>query len=104
AVTTTVSNLKPGLYQFALKVTDNLDSVGRDTVQVRVINSFPNTAPIARAGADQTITLPANSVTLNGTAASDTDGVITGYHWRQLNGPSQSNIGTPNQTSTTVTN
>ena len=104
AVTTTASNLKPGLYQFALKVTDNLDSVGRDTVQIRVINSSPNIAPIARAGADQTITLPTSSVTLNGSASSDTDGVITSYYWRQLNGPSQSNIGTPNQISTTVTN
>lgn len=104
AVTTTVSNLKPGLYQFALKVTDNLDSIGRDTVQVRVINPFPNTAPFARAGADQTITLPTNSVTVNGSASSDTDGVITSWHWRQLNGPSQSSIGSPNQTSTTISN
>ncbi|HVV05734.1 MAG TPA: PKD domain-containing protein, partial [Puia sp.] len=102
AVTTTVSNLRTGLYQFVLTITDNLDSVGRDTIQIRVVNPFPNVTPIARTGADQTITLPTNSVTLDGSASSDTDGVITSYRWRQLNGPSQSNISTPNQASTTV--
>ncbi|HVU53729.1 MAG TPA: PKD domain-containing protein, partial [Puia sp.] len=104
AVTTTVSNLRTGLYLFALTITDNLDSVGRDTIQVRVINPFRNIAPKARAGGDQTITLPVNSVTLNGSASSDTDGVITSYRWRQLNGPSQSTLGSPNQASTNVTN
>jgi len=103
AVTTTVGYLRPGVYQFSLRITDNLDSVGKDTVQVRVINPFPNAAPIARAGADQTITLPTSSVTLNGSASSDTDGVITSYRWRQLNGPSQSTLGSFNQASTTVT-
>jgi poly(3-hydroxybutyrate) depolymerase len=104
SVTTTVSNLKPGIYQFGLTITDNLDSVGRDTVQVNVVNPFPNKAPIARAGVDQTITVPTNSITVNGSASSDTDGIITSYRWRQLNGPSQSSIGNSNQASTTVSN
>ncbi|HEY4208119.1 MAG TPA: hypothetical protein VGM31_14945, partial [Puia sp.] len=104
AVTTTASNLKAGVYQFVLKITDNLDSVGKDTVQVRVVNPFPNVLPKARAGGDQTITLPASSVALDGSASSDTDGVVAAYHWRQLNGPSQSSISSPDQSSTNVSN
>lgn len=104
AMTTMVSNLKPGTYQFQLAVKDNLDSVGKAMVKVRLINPFPNVAPFARAGADQTISIPVNSVTLNGSASSDTDGVITSYHWRELNGPSQGSIATENAAITNVTN
>ena len=104
AVTTTVSNLRSGTYQFGLTVTDNLDSVGRDTVQVLVIDPFPNIPPVARAGADQTISLPVDSVVLNGSASSDTDGIIVSYHWRQLSGPSQSSIGAPSAAMTSVGN
>lgn len=104
AAATTVSNLRPGLYQFMLTIKDNVDSVGKATIRVRLINPFRDVAPTARAGGSQTITLPVNSVTLNGSASSDTDGVIISYRWRQLNGPSQSTISTPNQVSTGVTN
>jgi len=46
-----------------------------------------NQAPTASAGADQSITLPQSSVTLNGTG-SDPDGVISNYSWSQVSGPS----------------
>lgn len=39
-----------------------------------------NAPPVARAGSDQTITLPANAV-LNGSLSSDADGSITSYKW-----------------------
>jgi phage tail protein X len=102
--TTLVSNLKTGTYQFVLKITDNLDNVGKDTVRVRVINPFRNVAPVARAGADQTISLPVNSVVLNGSASSDTDGVIRTYQWRQLNGPSQQTFDNASAASATTDN
>ena len=38
---------------------------------------LPNVPPVAKAGADQTITLPTNSVTLNGSASTDADGSIS---------------------------
>lgn len=40
----------------------------------------PNKPPVANAGIDQVITLPINSVVLNG-SGSDADGVITSYRW-----------------------
>ena len=45
-----------------------------------------NKEPIALAGDDQTITLPVNSITLNGNA-TDEDGTVAAYSWTQLSGP-----------------
>src|SRR5688572_17623764 len=44
-----------------------------------------NTAPVANAGASQTVTSGA-TVTLNGTASSDADGTIASYAWAQTAG------------------
>ncbi|GGE93908.1 hypothetical protein GCM10011383_00740 [Hymenobacter cavernae] len=52
----------------------------------RVANTT-NQAPVANAGANQSVTLPANSVTLNGTASIDVDGTIVSYLWSQVSGP-----------------
>ena len=49
-------------------------------------NSASNTAPIANAGADRTITLPVSSTTLNG-SGTDVDGTIASYSWTQVSGP-----------------
>ena len=44
-----------------------------------------NQLPSANAGTDQNITLPTNSVSLNG-SGTDPDGTITTYLWRKLLG------------------
>lgn len=51
--------------------------------------SGTNQAPVARAGADQTIYLSQgiNRVTLDGTTSSDADGSITKYVWTKVSGP-----------------
>ncbi|MBS1563972.1 MAG: T9SS type A sorting domain-containing protein, partial [Bacteroidetes bacterium] len=46
-----------------------------------------NQAPVAKAGADQTITLPTASVTLDGSGSADADGKITTYSWSLISGP-----------------
>ncbi|MFT3979377.1 MAG: PKD domain-containing protein [Ferruginibacter sp.] len=46
-----------------------------------------NAAPVSRAGADTSVVLPA-TITLNGSASTDADGVIISYRWRKLSGPS----------------
>ena len=46
-----------------------------------------NRRPIARAGQDQTIYLPLDSVTLNGGASVDLDGSINNYFWKKVSGP-----------------
>jgi hypothetical protein len=46
-----------------------------------------NIAPVANAGADKTITLPVNTVPLDGTASKDADGTIVTYAWTKVAGP-----------------
>jgi parallel beta-helix repeat protein len=82
---TTVTGLVEGIYQYELKVTDSNGATGADTTSVTVI-AATGIAPLANAGPDQTITLPINSVILSG-SASDSDGTITNYSWKQVAGP-----------------
>ncbi|WP_247235536.1 leucine-rich repeat domain-containing protein [Telluribacter sp. SYSU D00476] len=50
-----------------------------------------NQTPTVNAGADKTITLPTNSVTLTG-SASDPDGSISSYGWTQQSGPGTASL------------
>ena len=99
---TVVNNLVQGVYKFELTVTDNSGDSDKDTVQV-TINPFVNLSPVANAGADMTITLPVNSVTMNGTG-SDPDGSIATYQWQKIAGPAQYTIVSPANASTGITN
>ncbi|MBS1565078.1 MAG: hypothetical protein JST39_11855, partial [Bacteroidetes bacterium] len=87
-----VSNLDSGVYVFSLAVTDDKGATAADTVIVTVhpplvIVPPVNKIPIANAGQDITITLPVNSVVLNGSASSDLDGHIVQYAWTRISGP-----------------
>ncbi len=81
---TSVTNLDEGVYEFELKVTDNKSATGTDIVKITVKSKVTTgTDPLtANAGNNQTISLPVNSVTLNGTGTGD----IIGYEWRQIAG------------------
>jgi hypothetical protein len=79
------TGLVQGIYKYQLTVTDDLGSIGRDTVQVTV-NAPVNIAPVANAGADMSITLPTNTVTLNG-SGTDADGTISSFAWTKIGGP-----------------
>jgi hypothetical protein len=65
---------------------------------------LPNQAPVASAGPDVSMTLPANSTVLNGGGSKDPDGTIVFYKWSYLSGPSQWLIGDASQASTTLGN
>ena len=106
AASTNITGLNAGTYVFRLTVTDNNGATDTDDVQV-IVNpstapSPTNQAPVANAGADLTITLPVNSVTLNGTA-TDADGSIASYAWTKLSGPAGGNVQTPAAASTRIT-
>jgi len=58
--------------------------------------------PIALAGPDLTITLPIDSVMLDGSNSSDPDGKIDGWQWTKISGPSSSNITNANISQTPV--
>jgi hypothetical protein len=100
SASTTITGLAAGPYTFRLTVTDNSGASAIDDVNITV-NSATNQIPTAIAGADQTITLPANSVTLNG-SGTDPDGIISSYSWTKVSGGTAT-ITSPSSASTTVT-
>lgn len=55
-----------------------------------------NKPPVANAGADKTLTLPTNSVVLNG-SGTDSDGTIASYAWTKVSGPSATMSGSSTQ-------
>ena len=59
--------------------------------------------PIAIAGPDQVITLPTDSVSLDGNASSDPDGKISVWLWTKIAGPASPDILKPDSSKTTVT-
>lgn len=63
-----------------------------------------NKPPIAVAGVDQTITLPSDSILLNGNLSKDPDGTIVTYKWTKISGPSSFTIINFQSVQTTVKN
>lgn len=92
----TLTNLVQGVYVFELKVTD-ASGFALDEVTVNVLPQAVNQNPVANAGSDKTITLPTNSLILNG-IGTDSDGSISTYTWSKVNGPNVTlaNQNTPN--------
>lgn len=62
-----------------------------------------NLSPVANAGPDQVITLPINSVRLNGSGSTDPDGTIVSFEWLQVSGPTAL-IRTPGSAQTDIEN
>jgi hypothetical protein len=75
-----------GIYVFELLVTDDKGLTDKDSVTI-TISSTGNKPPIANAGPDQVILLPANTVILDGSASTDPDDNIKAYSWRNISGP-----------------
>ncbi|MBS1666433.1 MAG: T9SS type A sorting domain-containing protein, partial [Bacteroidetes bacterium] len=90
-ITTGISGLVAGVYVFQLKATDNNNLSGSGTLTIHV-NPAAVQPPVANAGLNQTITLPTNFVSLNGTASYDPAGSIVSYSWSQISGPSSASI------------
>ncbi|XP_012494105.1 PREDICTED: dyslexia-associated protein KIAA0319 homolog isoform X2 [Propithecus coquereli] len=74
-----LSNLSPGNYTFRLTITDSDGATNSATAAI-IVNNAVDDPPVANAGPNQTITLPQNSITLNGNQSSD-DHQIVLYEW-----------------------
>jgi dienelactone hydrolase len=104
---TTVANLIAGTYTYTLTVTDNRGSVKSGTTTVVVNSTATSTDPPAtNAGKGQTITLPTNTVTLNGSLSKASAGnTIVSYKWvKAASSPAGGDITSPTSVGTTVTN
>src|SRR5678816_86715 len=63
-----------------------------------------NKPPVANPGNDTGITLPSDSILLDGSASSDPDDGIAGYEWKRISGPGTFSISNANGVQTQVTN
>jgi hypothetical protein len=78
-----------GTYVFRLTVRDDDGAADTDDVQVIVksgTTTTTNKAPVAYAGTDFNLKLPASTATIYG-KATDSDGTIASYSWAKLSGP-----------------
>lgn len=108
---TEVSGLEAGTYVFNLTVTDDSGATASAQVSAAVTNETTgsvvprpsNQSPVANAGLSQTITLPADSVTLDGSASYDPDGMIVSYLWIKKKGPSPYSIANDTIAKTEIT-
>jgi hypothetical protein len=105
-VKTLATGLAQGSYVFKLSATDNNGQSGSATITVTV-NPAPSTPPASvpptvSSGGDQTIQLPANSASLNGSAAGNGGATITTKAWTQKNGPNTATINGAGGFTTTV--
>ena len=93
-----------GTYVFSLKVTDDKGAAAQDEIQVIVSPAAvpENKAPIANAGNNLLISLPENTVNLNGSASYDPDGTISSYAWSQVSGPVTAKISSAQQVQTGI--
>lgn len=98
---TTASFSAPGTYVLRLTASDGQLSTPDD---LTVIVTPPNQAPVVNAGEDQIISLPQDTITLNGSAADDglplgSTFVVT---WTKLSGPGDVTFGNASQAATTA--
>ena len=91
--------LPDGANDITLTVTDNDDNTSIDGVRITVGAPGSAVGPTANAGPDQTLTdtdrEPGESVTLNGTGSTDSDGTIASYVWsRRVDAETTEQLGT----------
>ncbi|GEM_PF-1663755 len=98
SVSTLVTGLVDGTYQFRISVTN---SAGTATDDVTITKDPANIPPVVDAGADKTVTTPASSVVMTG-SASDADGTVTTL-WTQVSGPNTATITNPASVTTSIT-
>ncbi|MBS1924844.1 MAG: tandem-95 repeat protein [Bacteroidetes bacterium] len=102
---TSITFSTSGVYLIRLDVGDNNGAIGRDTLTVFVnpAASESNTPPVALAGNDIVLQLPANTTVLNGGNSFDASGAIVSYTWTQVGGTAPGvTITSPNSSSTSV--
>jgi endonuclease/exonuclease/phosphatase family metal-dependent hydrolase len=97
AISTAITNMVAGTYNFRLTVNDGFDTV-TDDIQVAIAG---NVTPTVDAGLDKNLPATTTSTTLTATV-NDPDGTISSVVWSKVSGPAAS-IQSPTTASTDVT-
>lgn len=84
AVTTTFTPDLDGVYVVGLVVSDG--ALESDVDEVAITAATPNSAPVAHAGSNQTVT-EGDTVTLDGSRSTDADGDLITYAWHIVSKP-----------------
>lgn len=84
AVTTTFTPDLDGVYVVGLVVSDG--ALESDMDEVAITAATPNSAPVAHAGSNQTVT-EGDTVTLDGSRSADADGDLITYAWHIVSKP-----------------
>lgn len=106
ALTTTINNITTvGTYSVQFTVLNSQGNSASDGLNIVASPAIPppNQPPVSVPGANQIITLPTNTATVNGSGSSDPDGTIISYQWF-ITGPNSATTTTPNAVSTTFGN
>lgn len=96
---TTAMFVSAGSYVLQLTASNSQNSASATTMVT--VNSQVNVQPVVNAGPNQTITLPTNTVTLNGSASDN--GVPMTFVWSVVSGPGAVTFSSPNSTTTQAT-
>jgi hypothetical protein len=80
-----------GSYILQLVVNDGMVDSAADTVTITATASTSNSAPVANAGADQTV-LSYTTVILNGSGSYDNDGDGLSFNWNFVSKPNGSSV------------
>src|SRR5258708_6208036 len=88
-----------GTYMLQLAATDGINAAA--ATATITVNPAANQPPVVSAGPNQTINLPTNTVTLNGSASSS-NGPLT-LTWSEVSGPAPVTFSSPNTAVTQAT-
>ena len=106
---TMVNVVNAGTYTYQLYITDNQGHSSASRMNVVVSGPQPVNPPSplsqptlrANSGSEEAIILPGNAQ-LDASSSNDRNGIITGYQWSKLSGPSGDYIANANQMTTSV--
>ncbi|PSL43735.1 putative secreted protein (Por secretion system target) [Chitinophaga niastensis] len=100
---TQVTGLLEGTYAFELTVTNNAGVTAVATVSIIVSPVTNNQVPVAVVSADKTVQLPTSYLSADGSTSYDMGGSIDKFGWKQLSGPANAFIATPDAARTLIT-
>lgn len=101
---TTITGLSTtGTYVYQLKVVDERADYTLDTVRINVVNtSVPNIPPIAQT--NYPTLAETSNISLDGSNSYDPDGLVVGYEWQQLSGPTSITLSGSSSSKATIAN